>query len=72
MSRVDPKSESGEKYKASMERELQLMEEEGLWTHVDTREMNKYIMDVYNNYSKEEEEEHYLHGTVYLYKKSLQ
>uniref|UniRef100_A0A3Q3GM25 Methyltransferase-like protein 27 n=1 Tax=Labrus bergylta TaxID=56723 RepID=A0A3Q3GM25_9LABR len=30
MSRVDPKSESGEKYKLSMKRELQQMEEEGL------------------------------------------
>ncbi|XP_030606120.1 methyltransferase-like protein 27 [Archocentrus centrarchus] len=71
MSRVDPKSESGDKYKASMEQELQLMVEEGLWTLVDTKELNRYMLDVYNDKSKKEEDEEYLHGTMYLYRKSL-
>ncbi|XP_037639605.1 methyltransferase-like protein 27 isoform X1 [Sebastes umbrosus] len=70
MSRVDPKSESGNKYKVSMEKELQLMEEEGLWTHVITREMDKYMMDVYN-ICKDVHDEQYLNGTMYLYRKSL-
>lgn len=71
MSRVDPKSESGNKYKTSMERELQLMVEEGLWSPVDTKEMHRYMMDVYNDKSKDEKREKFLQGTMYLYRKSL-
>lgn len=71
MSRVDPKCESGNKYKTSMERELQLMVEEGLWSPVDTKEMHRYMMDVYNHKSKDEKKEEFLHGTMYLYRKSL-
>lgn len=71
MSRVDPKSESGNKYKTSMERELQLMEEEGLWSPVDTKEMHRYMMDVYNDKSQDENREEFLQGTMYLYRKSL-
>lgn len=67
MSRVDPKSESGNKYKTSMEHELQLMVEEGLWSPVDTKEMHRYMMDVYNDKSKDEKREEFL----YLYRKSL-
>uniref|UniRef100_UPI0037E8CE30 methyltransferase-like protein 27 n=1 Tax=Semicossyphus pulcher TaxID=241346 RepID=UPI0037E8CE30 len=70
MSRVDPKSEPGDKYKTSMERELQLMEEEALWTRVATGEMNNYMMDISKIY-KEKENEQYLAGTMYLYRKSL-
>ncbi|XP_060889317.1 methyltransferase-like protein 27 [Labrus mixtus] len=68
MSRVDPKSESGEKYKLSMKRELQQMEEEGLWSPVSTGDMKKYMMDVYHN---QKEDEQYLDGTMYLYRKSI-
>lgn len=71
MSRVDPKSESGNKYKTSMERELQLMVEEGLWSPVDAKEMHRYMMDVYNDKSKDEKREEFLQGTMYLYRKSL-
>lgn len=71
MSRVDPKSESGNKYKTSMEHELQLMVEEGLWSPVDTKEMHRYMMDVYNDKSKDEKREEFLQGTMYLYRKSL-
>ncbi|XP_049902150.1 methyltransferase-like protein 27 isoform X2 [Epinephelus moara] len=70
MSRVDPKSESGNNYKVSLEKELQLMEEEGLWTHVDTKEIDKYMMTVYNNHNNNKNEQ-YLDGTMYLYRKSL-
>nr|XP_020515303.1 methyltransferase-like protein 27 [Labrus bergylta] len=68
MSRVDPKSESGEKYKLSMKRELQQMEEEGLWSPMSTGDMKKYMMDVYHNQT---EDEQYLDGTMYLYRKSI-
>ncbi|KAK2909620.1 methyltransferase-like protein 27 [Channa argus] len=69
MTRVDPKSESGDRYKASMELELHLMEDEGLWTHVATEDMHHYMVDVYNNHNKEEQNEQYLNGTMYLYRK---
>ena len=64
MSRVDPKSESGDKYKVCLEKELQLMEDEGLWTRVISQEMDRYMMDVYLD-------DQYLYGTMYLYRKSL-
>nr|XP_046256546.1 methyltransferase-like protein 27 isoform X3 [Scatophagus argus] len=70
MSKVDPRSESGNGYKMSLERELQLMEEEGLWTLVATDEMNKYMMDVYHDY-EDQESVQYLGGTMYLYRKSV-
>ncbi|CAJ1061266.1 methyltransferase-like protein 27 [Xyrichtys novacula] len=66
MSRVDPNSELGDKYKECLERELQQMEEEGLWTHVASEEMKDYMMDVSNK-----QEDKYLGGTMYLYRKSL-
>ncbi|CAJ1061265.1 methyltransferase-like protein 27 isoform X1 [Xyrichtys novacula] len=69
MSRVEPKSESAANYRLSMERELQLMEEEGLWTQISTGDMDRYMMNVYNTY--EETTEQYLRGTVYLYKRSV-
>uniref|UniRef100_A0A8D3E2Y0 Methyltransferase domain-containing protein n=1 Tax=Scophthalmus maximus TaxID=52904 RepID=A0A8D3E2Y0_SCOMX len=43
---VDPRSEAGDEYKVSMEQELQLMEDEGLWTLVATKEMHRYISSV--------------------------
>ncbi|XP_028437474.1 methyltransferase-like protein 27 [Perca flavescens] len=64
MSRVDPKLESGDKYKVCLEKELQLMEDEGLWTRVISQEMDRYMMDVYYD-------DQYLYGTMYLYRKSL-
>ncbi|KAM6943967.1 uncharacterized protein PEZ65_001896 [Lycodopsis pacificus] len=70
MSRNGQKSESGNKYKVSMEKELQLMEEEGLWSHVITKEMGKYMIDVYDN-CEDVQNEKYVPGTMYLYRKSL-
>ncbi|XP_068586090.1 methyltransferase-like protein 27 isoform X2 [Cebidichthys violaceus] len=70
MSRNDLKSESGNKYKVSMEKELQLMEEEELWSHVTTKEMDKYMIDMYDN-CEDMQNEKYLYGTMYLYRKSL-
>ncbi|XP_078100614.1 methyltransferase-like protein 27 [Sander vitreus] len=70
MSRVDLKSESGAKYKACLEKELQLMEDEGLWTHVISQEMNRYMINVYND-RKDQHDDQYLYGTMYLYRKAL-
>ncbi|XP_035464057.2 methyltransferase-like protein 27 isoform X1 [Scophthalmus maximus] len=70
MSRVDPRSEAGDEYKVSMEQELQLMEDEGLWTLVATKEMHRYMLNFYQNYNEGEQNEHYLNGTMYLYRKA--
>uniref|UniRef100_UPI003AAD9DAE methyltransferase-like protein 27 n=1 Tax=Centroberyx gerrardi TaxID=166262 RepID=UPI003AAD9DAE len=67
MTRIDY-TESGYDYKADLERELQLMEEEGLWTRIDTEETDKYMLDVYTDNVKHGI---YRAGRVYLYKKSL-
>lgn len=69
MSRVEIKLESGDEYKRCMERELQLMVEEGLWTLVATGEINKYIKDVYHENDKQENEK-FLDGCIYLYRKA--
>ncbi|XP_074539224.1 methyltransferase-like protein 27 [Halichoeres trimaculatus] len=66
MSRVDPNSELGDKYKECMEKELRLMEEEGLWSCVTNEEMKNYMIDVSNK-----QEDKFLVGTMYLYRKSL-
>ena len=51
-------------YEERLEKELQLMEEEGLWTSVDIKQMESYRVDVYKSDKN-------LKGTMYLYKKSL-
>jgi len=70
MSRNGLESESGNQYKVSLEAELQLMEEEGLWSHVTTKEMDWYMIDVYSNCDHVQKDK-YLHGTMYLYRKFL-
>ncbi|TNN34074.1 Williams-Beuren syndrome chromosomal region 27 protein [Liparis tanakae] len=69
MSRNGLESESGNQYKVSLEAELQLMEEEGLWSHVTTKEIDQYMIDVYN--CDHVQKDKYVHGTMYLYRKSL-
>ncbi|XP_029957760.1 methyltransferase-like protein 27 [Salarias fasciatus] len=71
MSRIELKSESGERYAASMEREMQLMETQRLWTHVASKELKGYMMNVYDDSTQEEEQRKYLDGIIYLYRKSL-
>uniref|UniRef100_A0A8D3BNQ4 Methyltransferase domain-containing protein n=1 Tax=Scophthalmus maximus TaxID=52904 RepID=A0A8D3BNQ4_SCOMX len=61
---------AGDEYKVSMEQELQLMEDEGLWTLVATKEMHRYMLNFYQNYNEGEQNEHYLNGTMYLYRKA--
>ncbi|XP_028437472.1 methyltransferase-like protein 27 isoform X1 [Perca flavescens] len=64
------RGESGPTYKVCLEKELQLMEDEGLWTRVISQEMDRYMMDVYNNL-KDQHDDQYLYGTMYLYRKAL-
>uniref|UniRef100_A0A671VJE6 Methyltransferase-like protein 27 n=1 Tax=Sparus aurata TaxID=8175 RepID=A0A671VJE6_SPAAU len=68
MTAVDRKTELGDKYRASLQRELQLMEEEGRWTHVSTHQIEQYMLDVYRD---DKQNKHYIQGTMYLYRKSL-
>ena len=63
MSRANDPSEAGLEYRVCLEKELRLMEEEGLWSHVDTKEMHNYMMDCNS--------EQYINGTMHLYRKSL-
>lgn len=70
MSRVGKKSESGNKYQVCLERELQLMEEEGLWARVAAEEMIRYMVDVYFK-NEDKQNKQYLDGKMYLYRKSL-
>ncbi|KAM9309928.1 methyltransferase-like protein 27 [Pholidichthys leucotaenia] len=71
MSTRNPKTKSGGEYNASMERELQLMEEEGLWVREASEEMKKYMINIYDeNSGKEENSDNYLPGTLYLYRKT--
>ena len=64
MARGNYKRAESEEYKRSLERELQLMEEEGLWSPVKTQQVDGYMMDVHLR------EETSISGTLYLYKKS--
>lgn len=62
------------KYKEDLERELQLMEEEGLWSPVGIKQMDKYMEDPHLNTDRDRkdlQEPRYISGTVYLYKKSI-
>nr|XP_033495688.1 methyltransferase-like protein 27 [Epinephelus lanceolatus]XP_033495689.1 methyltransferase-like protein 27 [Epinephelus lanceolatus]XP_033495690.1 methyltransferase-like protein 27 [Epinephelus lanceolatus]XP_033495691.1 methyltransferase-like protein 27 [Epinephelus lanceolatus] len=70
MTRVDSASDPKQTYKVSLEKELQLIEEEGLWTPVDTKEMDKFYIDPFNNYDNEQSDQ-YVGGTIYLYMRSL-
>ncbi|XP_068436623.1 methyltransferase-like protein 27 [Clinocottus analis] len=70
MSRNGLKTESGNKYKESLESELQLMQDEGLWSHVATKQIDKYMLDVSID-NQDVQLERYVPGTLYLYRKSL-
>lgn len=50
-------------YKAALERELKQMEDEGQWTCVEVAEVEEWERAV------SEQEEGYISGAVYIYKK---
>ncbi|XP_042346311.1 methyltransferase-like protein 27 [Plectropomus leopardus] len=70
MTRIEPKSEAGNKYKMSLEKEHQLMVTEKLWTCVDAKEIDKYVIDAYTE-NKNEQNKQYLGGSMYIYRKSI-
>lgn len=59
-------------YKKDLERELQLMEEEGLWRLLGIHHLDKYMEDLTPDpkTKKDLQEKHYMTGNVYLYQKS--
>ncbi|XP_068612909.1 methyltransferase-like protein 27 [Brachionichthys hirsutus] len=59
-----------ETYTKDLERALELMEEEGLWSLVVTKEVDRYIQNPFVDAKKEEEL--YVRGTSSLFKKSNQ
>ncbi|XP_073340803.1 methyltransferase-like protein 27 [Pagrus major] len=63
-----------ERYKKDLDRELQLMEDEGLWSLVGNNPTDRYMENSYLTTEadrKDEQEERYISGNVYLYKKSI-
>lgn len=74
MARGDHRGAPARKYKEDLERELDLMEEEGLWRPVGIKQSDRYMEDPHLNperQEEDEEEEEFISGTVYLYKKSI-
>ncbi|XP_037638732.1 methyltransferase-like protein 27 [Sebastes umbrosus] len=74
MARGEHSSKSGAGYKEDLERELQLMEEEGLWSPVGLKQTDRYMEDPQLSTDRTNElqkEERYIAGRVYLYKKSI-
>ncbi|XP_074495158.1 methyltransferase-like protein 27 isoform X2 [Sebastes fasciatus] len=74
MVRGDHRGTPANDYKKDLERELQLMEEEGLWSPVGLKLSDKYMEDPHLNINRVKDlqkEERYLSGSVYLYKKSI-
>ncbi|KAL7393440.1 hypothetical protein ABVT39_010934 [Epinephelus coioides] len=74
ISRGDHTATPSIKYRKELERELQLMEDEGLWSPVGVKETDKYMENPHLNAERVKElqqEERYISGRVYLYKKSI-
>ncbi|XP_042346700.1 methyltransferase-like protein 27 isoform X1 [Plectropomus leopardus] len=74
ISRGDHTATSSIQYKKELERELQLMEDEGLWTQVGINETDKYMENPHLSIERAEELQQkgrYISGKVYLYKKSI-
>ncbi|XP_059195955.1 methyltransferase-like protein 27 [Centropristis striata] len=69
LSRSDSKSQYGKKYDESVMKELQWMETEKLWTPVDVRDMNQYMIDFHNQ--QDQQQDQFLTGTMNLYRKPL-
>ncbi|XP_034021438.1 methyltransferase-like protein 27 [Thalassophryne amazonica] len=69
MIKGDHRSEDHDEYKVALEMELQLMEEEKLWSRVSVKEFDKYMTDMY---SEDVQEDKYVTGTGYLYRKNLE
>ncbi|XP_018534323.1 methyltransferase-like protein 27 isoform X2 [Lates calcarifer] len=72
MVRGDHTGAPADKYKKDLERELQLMEEEGLWSLVGIKRVDRYMEDPHVNPERDDvQDKPYISGTVYLYQKSI-
>ncbi|XP_049439799.1 methyltransferase-like protein 27 [Epinephelus fuscoguttatus] len=74
ISRGDHTATPSIKYRKELERELQLMEDEGLWSPVGVKETDKYMENPHLDAERVkdlQQEERYISGRVYLYKKSI-
>lgn len=73
MARGDHTQTPSERYKRELEKELQLMEEGGLWSLVGIKRTERYMENPHltnEKGGKDEQEKQYISGTVYLYKKN--
>lgn len=73
MSRGDHTGAQATKYKEDLQRELHMMEEEGLWSLVGTKLTDRYMENPHLEYDRDKEEiqeKQYISGVVYLYRKS--
>ncbi|XP_068425390.1 methyltransferase-like protein 27 [Clinocottus analis] len=74
MSRGDHSGAAGQQYKKELERELQQMQEEGLWSQVGLKYTDRYMEDLHLDPERVQElqqEQRFISGTAYLYKKAL-
>lgn len=71
MCRGDHRNVAASNYKKELEKELQLMEEEGLWSLLGIHQSDKYMEDPHCTPETEDDlqEDCHLTGTVYLYQK---
>ncbi|KAF3839053.1 hypothetical protein F7725_017770 [Dissostichus mawsoni] len=75
MARGDHRGSPSEDYGKDLQRELQLMEDEGLWSPAGHKRTLRYMQDPYLSGESIQDlltEERFLSGTVYLYQKSIQ
>ncbi|XP_070691512.1 methyltransferase-like protein 27 isoform X4 [Pempheris klunzingeri] len=73
MARGDHRGKPVDGYKQDLELQLQLMEEEGLWSPAGLRQTDRYMEDPHLDRERVEDvqpEERYISGTAYLYKKA--
>lgn len=64
---------AAEEYRKDLEGELQLMEEEGLWSLIAVKQSDRYLVNLHQNAETDQshaQEESYIRSSVYLYKKS--
>ncbi|XP_038547853.1 methyltransferase-like protein 27 [Micropterus salmoides] len=74
MARGDHTGGPAQRYKQDLERELQLMQEEGLWSLVGLKQTDRYMENPHLNPERDRkqlQEERFISGTVYLYEKSI-
>ncbi len=55
----------------AVKRVLELLEEEGLWNHVEIKKCDRYIKDTSIIDRKDMQDEKYISGTLYLFRKPL-